>query len=97
MIADMEKNNWNFYVRSIGDVFAKFQLSRLIYIFLLPFNRCCQLLTADDSCQEKKSFGIFIYPINMILMLNFSSVCCLAAELESVMPPAGRQTSPDPR
>ena len=53
MIADMEKNNCNLYVHSIGDVFAKFQLSRLIYIYLLPFNRCCQLLTADDSCQEK--------------------------------------------
>ena len=46
---------WNFPVHSFGDIFAKFQLSRLIFIFnncyqvLSTVDSCWQLLTADDS------------------------------------------------
>ena len=39
---------------------------------------------------KKKSIRIFIYPLSMIFMPNLSSLGCLAAELESVTPDAGR-------
>ena len=35
-------------------MYAKFQLSRLIFIFI-SFYSCYQLLTADDTCFEKKN------------------------------------------
>ena len=76
----------NFHVHSIGDIFAKFQLSRLIFIFISFW----QLLSAVKSwwqLSRKKLIGIFIYPLNVIFMPNFSSLGCLAAELESVTPP----------
>ena len=39
------KFDWNFYEHTKVDTFAKFQLSRLIFIFI----NCYQLLTAVDS------------------------------------------------
>ena len=39
------KFDWNFHVHSIGDIFAKFQLSRLIFIFISFWQR----LSAVDS------------------------------------------------
>ena len=45
LTADMKKFYWNFYVHSIGDIFAKFQLSKLIFIFI----RFWQLISAVDN------------------------------------------------
>ena len=42
------KFDWNSHVHSIGDFFAKFQLSRLIF-FSSAFDSCHQLLTAVNS------------------------------------------------
>ena len=45
MIANMKKADWNFHVDTKVDTFAKFQYSRLIFVF----TNCYQLLTAVDS------------------------------------------------
>ena len=42
------KFDWNFHVHSIGDIFAKFRLSRLIFNFINFY----QLLSAVDSCWQ---------------------------------------------
>ena len=52
---------------------AKFQLSRLILI-LSAVNSYWQLLTADDSRHKKNLNGIFIYPLKLIPVPNFSSL-----------------------
>ena len=78
-----KKFNWNFYVHTKMYSYAKFQLSRLIFIFI----SCQQLLTAVDSWWQLSQIffdGIFIYPLKLILVPNFSSSGCLGAQLESV-------------
>ena len=72
-----KKMYWNFFVHTKVDTSAKFQLSRLIFIFiscLSDFISCCQLWTADDSWYEKNSTVIFMYTLKCILMPNFSSL-----------------------
>ena len=65
-----KQNYWNFHVLSIGDIFAKFQLSRLILIFI----NCYQLSSAVDSCwqlktadMKKNSTGICMHTLKLIL------------------------------
>ena len=70
MTAEMKKFNWSLHVLTKVDTFVKFQLSRLIFIFM----NCYQLLTADESCYEKNSTEIFMYTIKFILGPNFSSL-----------------------
>ena len=66
---------------------AKFQLSRLIFIFiscqqlLSAMDSCSavenyfqQLLTADDRCHEKNVNEIFIFTLKVICVVNFSSL-----------------------
>ena len=60
----------NYHVHSKGGIGAKFQLSRLILIFINWY----QLLTADESLYEKNSTGIFMYNLKLILEPNFSSI-----------------------
>ena len=60
---------WNFYLCPQDDMCAKFQVSRLIFIFI----SCQQLLTAEDSCHNFFN-GIFIYPLKLIPVPNFSSL-----------------------
>ena len=43
-----KKLDWNFYVHTKVDTCAKFQLSRLTFIFI----NCYQLLSATDSCWQ---------------------------------------------
>ena len=50
------------------------------FSFSSAVNSCYQLLTAVT----KKMNGIFIYPLKLILVPNFSSPGCLGARLESV-------------
>ena len=45
MTAVTQKNYWNFHVDTKVDMFAKVQLSRVIFVF----TSCYQLLTSDDS------------------------------------------------
>ena len=64
---------WDFHLPTKADTCAKFQLSRLIFIFI----SCQQLLTTFDSWWElsqKMLYGIFIYPLKLIPMPNFSSL-----------------------
>ena len=68
---------WNFYIDTEVKRYAKFQFSRLFFIF----SNFLQLIWAVD----KKSNGIFIYSLNVIFVPNLSSVSCLGAKLESVM------------
>ena len=42
-------------------MYAKFQLSRLIMIFI-TFYSCYQLLTADDSCYKKIKWDFHLLP-----------------------------------
>ena len=66
-----------------ADTCAKFQLSRLIFIFI----SCQQLLTAFDNwwqLSQKILNGIFIYSLKLILVANFSSPGCFGTQLESV-------------
>ena len=101
-----KKFSWNFHFQSKVNICTKFQLSRLIFIFIncyqikkiLEFScthkswylckisallvyfyfhqllsagiSCLQLLTADDSWYEKKSTGIFMYTLSLILIQN---------------------------
>ena len=71
-----KKINWNFHVHTKVNLCAKFQLSRLIFIFI----NCYPLLSAVDNCWElmtadmKKMTGIFMHTLNFILMPNFSSL-----------------------
>ena len=50
----MKKRNLHFHLNCKGDLCAKFQLSRLIFIFI----RCQQLLLADNSCWKKNKISI---------------------------------------
>ena len=59
--------------------------SLALFSFSSAVNSCYQLLTADDSCYEKKLNGIFIYSLKLISIPNFSSPGCLGAKLESVL------------
>ena len=52
-------------------MFAKYQLSRL-FLFLSAVNSCSLLLTADDSCNKQNLNEIFIYPLKLIPVPNFS-------------------------
>ena len=61
-----ERFNWNYYVHMKVDTCAKFQLSKLIFLF----TNCYQLLTAD----MKKITIIFICTLKFIQMPNFSSL-----------------------
>ena len=61
------------------------------FSFSSAVNSCYQLLTADDSCYEKKLNGIFIYPLKLIFVPNFSSLGCLGAWPESVTAHGSRQ------
>ena len=67
------KFEWNFHLPPKADTCAEFWLSGLIFIFI-----CCQqLLTAFDSWwqpSQKKLNGIFIYPLKLIPVPNFSSL-----------------------
>ena len=65
-----KKFKWDFHLPPKAKTCAKFQLSRLIFIF----TSCQQLLTADDSCHKKNLNGIFIYPLKLIPVPNFSSL-----------------------
>ena len=74
---------WDLHLPRKADACAKFQLSRMIFIFI----SCQQLLSAVDSSWQllrKKLNGIFIYPLKLIPVPNFSSPGCLRAQLESV-------------
>ena len=71
-------------------MFAKFQLSRLIFVFI-SCQQLLRLFTADDSCHEKKLNGISIYSLNVMSAPNLSCEGCLGARLESVTD--ARQTS----
>ena len=59
---------------------CNFHLSRLNFIFincqqlLTAVHSEWQLLTADESCQKIFSNEIFIYPLNLIPVPNFSSL-----------------------
>ena len=64
---------WALHLPPKADTWAKFQLSRLIFIFI----SCQQLLTVVDSWwQLSRIFldGIFIYPLKLIPVPNFSSL-----------------------
>ena len=64
---------WDLHLPPKPDTCAKFQLFRLIFIFI----SCQQLLTAVDSWwQLSRIFfdGIFIYPLKLIPVPNFSSL-----------------------
>ena len=83
MTADMKKNWLEFVLYTKVDNCAECQLSSLIFIFI----SCQQLLSAVDSWWQllrKKLNGIFIYPLKLIFVPNFSSLGCLGAWLESV-------------
>ena len=56
---------------------AKYQLPRLIFIFVNFYQLSLahwKLQTADGSWFEKKSTGIFMYTLKLILVPNFSSL-----------------------
>ena len=57
-----KKCQWNFYLCLEDDTSAKFQLSRLIFIFIScqQLSSSWGLLTADDSWYEKNLTGICI-------------------------------------
>ena len=57
-----KKFSWNFHFQSKVNICTKFQLSRLIFIFI----NCYQI---------KKNTGIFMYTQKLILVQNFSSLC----------------------
>ena len=69
--------DWIFCVHTKVDICAKFQLSKLIFIFIncyqlsLAVNSCWQLITVY---MKKKLTGIFMYTLKLILVPNFSSL-----------------------
>ena len=69
-----KKIDWNFYEHTKFDTCAKFQLSKLIFIFINCHQQSTAVLTADDSIYEKKITGIFMYTLKLILVPNFSSL-----------------------
>ena len=83
----LEKINLNFHVHTKVDICAKFQHSKLIFIFV-DFYSCYQLLTADDSSREEKIIWIFIYHLKIVNLPNLSSVDWLVAWLDTF--PGGR-------
>ena len=77
MTVYMKKIESNCYVHTKVDICAKFQLSRLIFIFI----NCFQLSSTIDSCwhlmtadMKKSLSGIFIYTLELVLVPNFSSL-----------------------
>ena len=87
------KFDWNFHVHSIGDIFAKFQLSRLIFIFISFW----QLLSAVDSwwqLSRKKINWNFHLPPKYDIHAKFELSRLLgsqARECDGRTPPDGRQ------
>ena len=84
MTADMKKNLTGIFMYTLKLVLVPNFSSLALFSFSSAVNSCYQLLTADDSCYEKKLNEIFIYPLRLIPVPNFSSVGCLGAWLESV-------------
>ena len=68
MAADMKKINWYFHVYTKVYMCTKFQLSKLIFVFIYWY----QLLTADDRRYDKKLTEIFMCTIKFLCVLNFS-------------------------
>ena len=67
-----KKMKQNFHLQPKGDMCAKFQSSRTIFIFISCYqlssvvNNFQQLLTADNSCYTKKLNRIFIYSLKVM-------------------------------
>ena len=93
------KFDWNFHVHSIGDIFAKFQLSRLIFIFISFW----QLLSAVDSLWQlswKKINWNFHLPPKCDIHAKFELSRLLgsrARECDAGRRTDGRRRTPDGR
>ena len=74
MTAAMKKNLTGIFMCTLKLICVPNFSSLGWFLFSSAFDSCYQLLTADDSCHEKKSIGIFIYPLNVIFMPNFGSL-----------------------